>query len=129
MHQLRFSKLWLALGGVLIIVVVSLSLWPEPPQLLDFKQSDKFSHFIAYMVLMLWFTNIYSPTSYRLLLGMGFFAMGACLELLQGASGYRVFSYTDMLANGFGILLALCLARTRLAHILMCFDTWLRSLA
>ncbi len=128
MHQLRFSKLWLALGGVLIIVVVSLSLWPEPPQLLDFQQSDKFAHVFAYMMLMLWFANIYSQTSYRLSLGMGFLAMGACLELLQGESGHRVFSYADILANGFGILLALCLARTRLANILMRFDIWLRSL-
>jgi VanZ family protein len=108
--------------------MVFLSLWPEPPHLLDFQQGDIFTHVIAYMTLMLWFANIYSQTSYRLSLGIGFFTMGICLELLQGKSGYRAFSYADMLANGLGILLALYLAKTRLANMLLRFDTWLLSL-
>ena len=129
MNPLRFSKLWLTLGWILIVVLVVLSLLPKPPQPLHFRQTDKVAHLIAYMILMLWFANIYSQGSYRLTLGLVFFVMGVCLELLQGKSVHRTFSYADMLANGFGILLALYLARTRLASILMRFDSWLLNLA
>jgi hypothetical protein len=77
------------------------------------------------MTLTLWFANIYPQRSSKLQLSIGFFVMGVCLELLQGVTEYRNFSYTDMLANGIGILLALYLAKTRLATYLIRLDTWL----
>ena len=129
MLPLRFGKLWLALGWMLAALIVILSLWPKPPELLDFEQSDKLAHIIAYSILMLWFANIYPQSSSRLQLGIGFFAMGVCLEFLQGMTEYRQFSYVDMLANGFGIILAIYLAKTRLATCLLHLDTWLERSA
>jgi len=125
MLSLRFGKLWLVLGWMLVALVVILSLWPKPPELIDFEQSDKLSHIIAYMILMLWFSNIYPQSSSRLRLSIGFFAMGVCLEFLQSMTEYRQSSYADMLANGIGILVALYLAKTRLATCLLHLDTWL----
>ncbi len=110
---------------MLVALIVVLSLWPKPPEMIGFEQSDKLSHIIAYMTLMLWFANIYPQRSYQLRLAIGFFAMGVCLELLQGLTGYRTFKYTDMLANGIGILLALYLAKTHLATGLLHLDTQL----
>jgi VanZ family protein len=123
MHKLRYAKLWLTLGWLLVAAIVFLSLWPKPPQPLEFEESDKLYHVIVYMTLMLWFANIYPQRSSQLQLSIGFFVMGVCLEFLQGITGYRTFSYADMLANGFGILLALCLAKTRLATYLLRLDT------
>ncbi len=128
MNTLRFAKLWLTVGWLLVTLVVFLSLWPEPPQPLEFRQSDKFAHVIAYMVLMLWFANIYPQKAYRLRLSLGFIAMGICLELLQGLSQHRTFSYIDMLADGFGVLLGLYLAKTHFATLLLRLDTWLLRL-
>jgi len=125
MHKFRYAKLWLTLGWLLVAVIIFLSLWPKPPQPLEFEQSDKLSHIMAYMILVLWFANIYPQRSSRFQLSIGFFAMGVCLELLQGMTEYREFSYTDMLANGLGILLALYLAKTRLATYLLRLDTYL----
>ena len=125
MHKFRYAKVWLTLGWLLVAVIVFLSLWPKPPQPLEFEQSDKLYHVIVYMTLMLWFVNIYPQRSSQLQLSMGFFVMGVCLELLQGMTVYRTFSYTDMLANGIGISLALYLAKTRLATYLLRLDTWL----
>jgi glycopeptide antibiotics resistance protein len=102
-------------------------LYPKPPQPLEFEQSDKLSHIIAYMILMLWFANIYPQRSSRFQISIGFFVMGVSLEFLQGMSAYRTFSYSDMLANGFGILLALYLARTRFSTYLLRLDTWLTT--
>jgi len=127
MHKFRYAKVWLTLGWLLIVVIVFLSLWPKPPQPLEFEQSDKLSHIIAYMTLMLWFANIYPQRSSQLQISIGFFVMGVCLELFQGMTEYRTFSYTDMLANGIGILLALHLAKTRLATYLLRLDTWLTT--
>jgi glycopeptide antibiotics resistance protein len=92
---------------------------------LEFQQSDKLSHIIAYMTLMLWFANIYPRRSLQFQFSIGFFVMGVCLELLQGMTEYRTFAYADMLANGLGILLALYLARTRFSTYLLRFDNWL----
>ena len=125
MHNFRYAKIWLTLGWLLIGAVIFLSLWPMPPQPLEFEQSDKLTHIIVYLTLMLWFANIYPQRSSQLRLSIGFFVMGVCLELLQGMTRYRTFSYTDILANGIGIFLALYLARTRLATYLLRLDTWL----
>jgi len=127
MHKFRYAKVWLTLGWLLVAVIVFLSLWPKPPQPLEFEQSDKFYHLIVYMTLMLWFANIYPQRSSQLQLGLGFFVMGVCLELLQGMTEYRTFSYTDIFANGVGIFLSLYLAKTRLATSLLRLDTWLST--
>ena len=128
MYPLRFAKFWLALGWLLIALIVFLSLWPEPPQPLAFEQSDKFVHSVVYMLLMLWFTNLYPRSYHHPRLSTAFFAMGICLELLQGMIEHRTFSYADILANGFGILLASLLAKTHLATWLSRFDSWLARL-
>lgn len=128
MNSFQFGKLWLFLGWMLAALIVVLSLWPKPPELIGFEQSDKLTHIIAYSILMLWFANIYPQSSSRLRLSLGFFVMGVCLELLQGMTEYRQFSYIDMLANGVGILLALYLAKTRLATCLLHLDTYLDRL-
>ena len=125
MHTLKFAKIWLTLGWSLVAVIVFLSLWPSPPQPLEFEQSDKLYHIITYMTLMLWFASIYPQKSSQLQFSLGFFIMGVCLEVLQGMTEYRTFAYADMLANGLGILLALYLAKTRLVTYLLRLDTWL----
>jgi len=125
MHKFRYAKLWLTLGWLLVFIVIFLSLWPKPPQPLEFEQSDKLSHIIAYMTLILWFANIYPQRSSQLQISIGFFVMGVCLEFLQGMTVYRTFAYADMLANGIGILFALYLAKTRFATYLLRLDTHL----
>ena len=93
---------------------------------MDFEQSDKVAHVLAYMILTLWFTNLYSQRFSQFQLGVAFLMMGVCLEFLQGISEYRTFAYTDMLANGLGILLALHLAnKTPLGTCLLYIDAWL----
>ena len=124
MYPLRFARLWLTLGWLLIALIVFLSLWSKPPEL-GIEQGDKFAHVIAYATLMLWFANIYPKKSDRIWLSLAFFAMGICLELLQGVSEFRRFSYADILANGFGVLLGLCLSNTGLSNSLLHLDKWL----
>jgi glycopeptide antibiotics resistance protein len=128
MCPFRFAKLWLTIGWILVTLIVLFSLIPAPPQLIDIEQGDKLSHLIAYMTLMLWFANIYPQNRHRILLCLGFFAMGLCLEMIQGALDYRSFQYADLLANTLGVLLGWSLAHTRFANCLIYLDNWLENL-
>ena len=92
----------------MVAAVVWLSLTPSPPKV-DFAQSDKVGHFIAYGALMLWFAQLYVGSA-RLFYGAGFVAMGIALEFVQGALGYRSFDVFDMCANSLGVVLGWAIA-------------------
>ena len=119
---LKFPKLWLTIGFLMIAVVVYASLTPTPPQIASFPQSDKFVHFVTYLILMLWFAQIYSLKTIHFLLFVGFVSMGIVLEFLQGMSEQRSFEYLDMLANSSGVLLGLILAKTPMGTCLLVLE-------
>ena len=119
MRKLRFIRLWLAIGFVLVGVVCFLTLTPSPPDMGDFRESDKIGHLVAYSVIMLWFGFIYLRGKQYIKIGLAFLAMGIVLESIQGMLGYRNFSYLDMCANGCGVIIGWLLARTRLADTLV----------
>jgi VanZ family protein len=115
-HQDRLNlRLFVAVGWALVGLILWLSLTPQPPHV-DFQQSDKLGHFIAYGGLMFWFCQLYGSTRTRLAYAAGFIAMGIAIEFLQGATGYRSFEVYDMVADALGVLLgwAAALALPRL---------------
>jgi len=57
--------LWLVLGWAMVAVIIWLSLTPSPPKV-DFEQSDKVGHFLAYGSLMFWFAQLYIARRTRL---------------------------------------------------------------
>jgi len=97
-------RVFLIIGWGLVGVIWWLSLTPQPPQV-DFEQSDKVGHFLAYGSLMFWFAQLYIARRTRLAYAAGFAAMGVTLEFIQGWTGYRDFEVYDMLANGTGVAL------------------------
>ena len=125
--MLRFAKLWMTLGWILIALIVLLSLWTVRPQVIVFGHTvgGKFEHLIAYLVLMLWLANIYPQKSQRLWLSAGLIAIGMCLEFLQSMIPGRRFSYTDMIYSVVGVLIGLVLTKTFLSMCLLRFDAWL----
>lgn len=99
----------MALGWTWAGAIVWLSLTPSPPTV-DFAESDKVGHFIAYGVLMFWFSMLYFKRASRAAYAAGFIAMGVGLEFVQGWLGYRTYEVFDMVANTIGVLLGLALA-------------------
>ena len=97
-------RLAIAVGWAMVAAVAWLSLTPSPPKV-DFQESDKVGHFIAYGSLMFWFSQLYLKTRTRAFYGAGFIAMGITLEFIQGALGYRTYEVYDMYANTLGVLL------------------------
>jgi len=116
-HQERLilRRLLVAIGWALVGVILWLSLTPQPPHV-DFEQSDKVGHFIAYGSLMFWFCQLYRSTRTRVAHAAAFIAMGIAIEFLQRATGYRSFEVMDMVADAIGVLLgwAAALALPRL---------------
>jgi VanZ family protein len=118
LNQLRLQTLWFFMGCSLVMLVIFLSLVPNPRPIVSFKGSDKASHFLAYAVTMFWFGLVFGRDWIRIVVALGLLVLGISLEYLQGMSGYRAFEYADMAANSAGILCALLISKTPLSRSL-----------
>lgn len=116
--HLRFKRLWIGLGMLLIAAVVLGSVMSIPPELKVFMLQDKVLHTLAYAALMGWFAQIYRHDLTRLLLVLGLISMGIAIEFIQGNVPYRQFDKLDILANTSGVVLAWALAYTWVGNIL-----------
>ena len=102
-------RAFLIVGWGLVGVIWWLSLTPQPPRV-DFEQSDKVGHFLAYGGVMFWFCVLYRQPRTRLAYAIGFIAMGVGIEYIQGWTGYRSFEVYDMVADALGVLLGWAVA-------------------
>ena len=118
LSRLRFPNLWLAVGYLLVMLVVVVSLMPHPPHIMQLRGHDKLGHFAAYVSLTFWFGQIYARARIRWTIALAFVVLGISLEYLQLASGYRTFEVADMGANAAGVLCALLLTQTPLSRCL-----------
>jgi VanZ family protein len=116
--RLNYQPVWLALGWLMVAVVIWLSLSPSPPKGPDFPDSDKLMHGLTYLVLTGWFGQLYRSRVGRLGWAVGFAALGAVLEVMQGVGGVREASWGDGVANAVGAVCGWLLLRTRLAGAL-----------
>ncbi len=92
-----------------VILVVFLSLSPKIEVPLDFRESDKIAHFIAYLWLaVLPFMAFSHPAAWRGALLM--VPLGIVLEFAQMVVPGRFFSFGDMLANALGIVAGIWLS-------------------
>ena len=110
-RPLRYFRWWLALGWLIVIAVVTLSLLSNPPIYVPIRFGDKVGHVLAYAVLMGWFVQLFHSRGLLIAHALLLIGMGIGLEFLQGYSG-RHFEYADMAANTTGVLLGLLLLLT-----------------
>jgi len=117
--ELRYRKLWLAIGYFLIVLVVFLSLTSKPVQIdTDLPYQDKLFHTLAYFVLTFWFMQIYHVRLQVFRWVVFFLCFGLLLEYLQGFDPKRYSEVGDMVANALGVAAALVLSRTRVRFML-----------
>ena len=119
---LKFHKAWIAIGLGFVVLVIYLSLTPNPPDL-GAPEGMKIGHVLAYGWLMLWFAQIFRSISTRLWLAAIFIALGIALEYMQGLTDYRGFEYSDMLINAAGVVLGLLLGQSALQNGLAVIET------
>jgi VanZ family protein len=101
----------------MVAAVVVLSLIPIDVDLGENR--DKLAHFVAYGSLAFWFGMLCEGRGRQLWVALGFAAMGAVLEFLQGLTDYRTFEIADMVANTIGAALGWGLAQTPLRSVLV----------
>lgn len=121
--QLRWFKVWLALGICLIAAVFYLSLTPVSMPMPQ-EHFDKLYHAATYTLMMAWFIQLYRGARSYLLLACGFIVMGASIEVLQGFHPMRYFDVLDMLANAVGVVVVWIFAGGRLATLLWRLERW-----
>lgn len=119
--HLRFRRLWLGIGVLLIVCVVlgSVASMPSAGVMLH----DKLLHTVVYAALMGWFAQIFRHDLTRLVLVLGLSGMGIAIEFIQAAVPHRQFEVLDMVANVSGVVLAWALAYTWVGNVLMWFET------
>ena len=110
MLSLRYPKVWLGLGALMLLAVITGSLVPAR-MISGIHLSDKIEHSGSYLLLMAWFGGLY-PRSSQVWVGLGLVALGVLLDLLQGLTPTRTLDPTDMAANALGVLLGLALSLT-----------------
>jgi VanZ family protein len=121
----RARQLWLVIGWLLVLLVIFLSLAPISVQV-PVEEGDKLGHVAAYATLMLWFANLYETLSRRIMLAIGFVALGIALEFVQGWTGYRTFEVADMAADALGVAVGWALAPPRLPNFLQRIEKFVR---
>jgi len=121
--MLRYFKLWLSIGWIMVFLLSYFSLVSNPPEFdIKFEYFDKVRHFIAYFILMAWFSQLYQTSRLRLFYVLFFIIMGVILEILQGLGGVRYFEYYDMLANSLGVAFAWIATKGSLKNGLLYFE-------
>lgn len=120
---MRYFKLWLVIGWLLVSVVCFFSLMPNPPKFeVKFEHLDKLEHMLSYLILMAWFAQLYHKKQSRIYYALFFIALGITLEILQGLGGIRFFEYMDMLANSTGVIIGYLLTKGKLSSLLLLLE-------
>jgi len=114
----RLRRAWAIIGWALVLLTIFLSLRPLPAAFAA-DNLDKLVHVLIYATLTLWFIQLV-PAERWIRIALWFVGMGVAIEIAQGQTGYRYFSFADMVANATGIVTALLAARCGLSNLL----TW-----
>ena len=116
-YPLRYQKLWISLGGVLVAAIIFGSLSP-----LEFSSAfstmDKVQHALAYAILTGWFLLIFHGRKASLMVVTFALFLGASMEIAQSFTDYRYAEWLDMAANFLGVLLGSVVAMTPLRFTL-----------
>lgn len=119
--RLAFPRLWRAIGWACVALVVYLSLTPDPLPPAELGDLDV-AHAAAYAWLAFWFAQLRRRGVPWIATAAALCALGIGLEVLQGWTGYRTFSYADMRDDVLGVAAGLALAATPLGAILPAVD-------
>ena len=119
--KLTHQRTWIALGVMIIAAIWIFSLIPNPPHI-GVEGEDKAGHFVAYGIMMLWWSQILVRSRDRLIIAAAFVAMGIAIEFVQGWTGWRTFEVADMIADAIGVALGWGIACTPAGTILARFE-------
>ena len=125
--DLRYRKLWLVVGYMMVMLVIYLSLTSKPVDIdTSLPYQDKLFHALAYFVLTFWFMQIYHIRNHVLQWVVFFLCLGLLLEYLQGFDPNRYSEVGDMIANTLGVVAGVALSMTPLRYMLVKLERYMR---
>lgn len=109
---LRYQRIWLAIGTLLVGLTIWFSLAQIPPRW-TFTLGKDALHAASYGLITLWFGLIYRGATRQFAIACSFIALGISVEFFQPQiTADRRFDDGDMLANSAGAMLAWVTLRT-----------------
>ena len=103
MLPLRYRKLWIVIGSLLICAVITMNVSSGVIlSVLNPSWGDKVAHLITYCLLMVWFSGLYERRQQGRI-ALALFLLGLALELVQRLLPYRQFEAADLVANSLGL--------------------------
>jgi VanZ family protein len=121
-RPLRFPRVWLGLGGAILLLGLVLSVIPLhvplPP-----RAGDKVLHFVGFACLTVWFFGVFRPQA-NLHVALGLFAYGALIEVLQSFTANRFAEAMDLMFNVIGIATGWLVAWAGLHGWCETFESW-----
>ena len=106
MRDLKFLKLYLALGGCYIGFIVFECLTPAPLSIPVLNQHDKAEHLLAFGLMMGWFGQLAVERRLKAGMALAFMALGGGIEVAQGLMALgRSAEWNDFFADCLGVWL------------------------
>lgn len=125
--ELRYRKLWLIVGYLLIALVIFLTLTSSPVHIdTNLPYQDKLFHAWAYFSLTFWFMQIYHVKHQVFRWVIFFLCLGLLLEYLQSFDPKRYSEVGDMIANTLGVIAGVSLSMTPLRYTLVRFEHYIK---
>lgn len=125
MRSLRFSRVWIAIGWLLVAGITTASLVTVPVEAPSFPFVDKILHLLVYLVVMGWFAQIWASRRALAAHAAVLIALGIVLELVQGALSHRSADAVDAVANALGVVLGALTTRPPGSSLLERTEAWL----
>ncbi|MEI8345884.1 MAG: VanZ family protein [Pseudomonadota bacterium] len=128
MKNLWLHWLWQGLGMTYIAIIFYFCLIDMPPGPSLFPHFDKVLHFTIYLMLSVWFAQIYLPVL-KIKLFLVFFLMSLTIETQQQLlTATRTFEWGDLAANITGLLVGFYLSWNFFPELLSEIDRRIKSL-
>jgi VanZ family protein len=113
--QLRFRKMWISGGVILLVLVLVLSLVPYTGPIVPITFIDKIIHALSFTTLIVWFSAVISQDKWVELFGL-LLSYGVLMEVLQYFTSYRFMDWEDLVADIFGLVVGWIMIRAGLAN-------------
>ena len=122
MQSLRYGRMWLVTGLVLLLAGLVTALSPSPT-IVDGMINDKFLHAAAFLFFMLWFGGVFKPR-YAPLLVVGLSLYGLLIELLQSLTPTRQADFFDLIADVAAVLMGWVLSAAGFSRWCAKMESW-----